>query len=63
MFPKHDFDQAASDAGSIAAMRDELREIARELRLLAIGAAPRTPDLLTDQIRAQLDRIQLPHAA
>jgi hypothetical protein len=33
------------------------------LRALSATNAPRTPDLLADQIRAQIERIQLPHAA
>ena len=60
MFPKHDFNSPAFDATDMGAMRDELREIARHLRALA---QPRVPDLLADQIRAQMERIQLPRAA
>ncbi|CAM3057098.1 hypothetical protein SPAN111604_01530 [Sphingomonas antarctica] len=63
MFPKHDFFPPASEAQDLAAMREELRGIARELRSLSAGSAPRTPDLLADQIRAQIERIQLPRAA
>lgn len=50
-------------AEDMIAMRQELRAIARDLRALSIGIVPRTPDLLADQIRAQIDRIQLPQAA
>ena len=64
MFPKHDFyPHFASDAADMTAMREELRAIARELRALSADTAPRTPDLLADQIRAQIERIALPHAA
>ena len=63
MFPKHDFNSPAFEASSMAAMRDELREIARELRAMSAAAEPRMPDLLADQIRAQIERIRLPHAA
>ena len=63
MFWKHEFALPASEAAEMAAMRDELRSIAQELRSIAAGVAPRTPDLLADQIRAQIERIQLPRAA
>ncbi len=62
MFPKHDFSNPAPDASEMAAMRQELRAIARELRSLATGA-PRAPDLLPDDLRAKVERIQLRRAA
>lgn len=63
MFWKHDFTLPASDADEMAAMRHELRDIARDLRALAARGERRMPDLLADQIRAQIERIQLPRAA
>jgi hypothetical protein len=63
MFPKYDFSPSAADASKIAAMRQELREIARALRELAAGTLPRAPDLLPDDLRAKVERIQLRRAA
>jgi hypothetical protein len=63
MFWKPEFKLPATEIDETQAMREELREIARELRALAANAQPRTPDLLADQIRAQIGRIQMPRAA
>ena len=62
MFWKPEFTLPA-EPDDIAKVRAELRDIARQLRGIAAGAPPRTPDLLADQIRAQIERIQLPKAA
>ncbi len=63
MFWKPEFTLPAGEPDDMAGVREELRDIARQLRALSAGAKPRTPDLLTDQIRAQIERIQLPRAA
>ena len=65
MFWKPEFSTPADGADDFAGVREELRDIARQLRALSAsaGAPPRTPDLLADQIRAQIERIQMPRAA
>ncbi|HTI30743.1 MAG TPA: hypothetical protein VL405_01325 [Sphingomonas sp.] len=63
MFWKPEFSIPADGSDDFAGVRDELREIARQLRALSDAPPPRMPDLLADQIRAQIERIQMPRAA
>jgi hypothetical protein len=63
MFWKPEFTLPVGEPDDMAGVREELRDIARQLRAISAGAQPRTPDLLADQIRAQIERIQLPKAA
>ena len=63
MFWKPEFSTPADGPDDFAGVREELRDIARHLRALSTGVSPRTPDLLAGQIRAQIERIQMPRAA